>query len=180
MPVVQTAWWEALLSDPSSGMEMQQQVTYPSTEEYTEFARRHEPSLRYALVAQLGYEAGREATQDALVYAWEHWGRIRSVSNPGGYLFRVAKRRALRRRTTRDSAVIDLPISDVPRVEPGLDDALGRLSKRQRAVVFLVEGLGLSYQETADQLGISRSAVQTHLERALARLRSDLGVTLDA
>jgi DNA-directed RNA polymerase specialized sigma24 family protein len=161
-------------------MAMQQQVTYPSTEEYTEFARRHEPSLRYALVAQLGYEAGREATQDALVYAWEHWDRIRSVSNPGGYLFRVAKRRALRHRATRQPVAADSSAPGVPRVEPGLDDALGHLSKRQRAVVLLVEGLGLTYQETADQLGISRSAVQTHLGRALARLRSHLGVTLDA
>lgn len=167
------------MGDPSSGMAMQQQVSYPSTEEYTEFARRHEPSLRYALVAQLGYEAGRDATQDALVYAWEHWDRIRSVSNPGGYLFRVAKRRALRRRATRGSVGMDLPDGDSPRIEPKLDDALRHLSKRQRSVVFLVEGLGLTYQETADQLGISRSAVQTHLERALARLRNDLGVTLD-
>ena len=158
---------------------MQQQMPCPSTEEYTEFARRHEPSLRYALVAQLGYQTGREATQDALVYAWEHWGRIRSVSNPGGYLFRVAKRRALRQRATRGSLAMDLPENPSPRIEPKLDDALRHLSKRQRAVVFLVEGLGLSYQETADQLDISRSAVQTHLERALARLRSDLGVALD-
>jgi DNA-directed RNA polymerase specialized sigma24 family protein len=177
--VVQLVSSEALLGEPSSGIAVQQKVTYPSTEDYTEFARRHEPSLRYALVAQLGYEAGREATQDALVWAWEHWGRIRSVSNPGGYLFRVAKRRALRQRVSRGSVVVDLPEPGSPRIEPGLDDALGHLSKRQRAVVFLVEGLGLSYQETADQLGISRSAVQTHLERALARLRDDLGVTLD-
>ena len=159
---------------------MQQQVTYPSAQEYAEFARRHEPSLRYALVAQLGYQTGREATQDALVYAWEHWDRIRSVSNPGGYLFRVARRRALRQRATRGSVGMDLPGSDSPRMEPKLDNALRQLSKRQRSVVFLVEGLGLTYQETADQLGISRSAVQTHLERALARLRSELGVTLDA
>jgi RNA polymerase sigma-70 factor (ECF subfamily) len=74
---------------------------------------------------------------------------------------------------------MDLPDGDSPRIEPKLDDALRHLSKRQRSVVFLVEGLGLTYQETADQLGISRSAVQTHLERALARLRNDLGVTLD-
>ena len=129
---------------------MQQQMPCPSTEEYTEFARRHEPSLRYALVAQLGYQAGREATQDALVYAWEHWGRIRSVTNPGGYLFRVAKRRALRQRATRGTLVMDLPENPSPQIEPSLNDALRHLSKRQRAVVFLVEGLGLSYQETPE------------------------------
>ena len=161
-------------------MAMQKQTTYPSTAEYTEFARLHERSLRYALVAQLGYETGREATQDALVYAWEHWDRIQSAENPGGYLFRVAKRRALRQRRKQGAVLMEPSASGSPRVEPKLDGALRHLSKRQRAVVFLIEGLGMSYQQTADQLDISRSAVQTHLERGLDRLRTELGVTLDA
>jgi RNA polymerase sigma factor (sigma-70 family) len=161
-------------------MRMQTQMTDPSIDEYTAFARQHERSLRYALVAQIGYEAGREATQDALVYAWEHWDRMQSVENPGGYLFRVAKRRALRQRTTRGAVAMEVSDRVAPRVEPRLDTALLHLSKRQRAVVYLVEGLGMTYQETAEQLSISRSAVQTHLERALNRLRTEMGVTLDA
>jgi RNA polymerase sigma-70 factor (ECF subfamily) len=156
-------------------------VGFPTTAEYTEFARRHEQSLRYALVAHLGYEAGREAVQDALVYAWEHWDRLQSVGNPGGYLFRVAKRRALRYRLRRDAGVVGgLTDETTPRVEPKLEESLRRLSTQQRAVVFLVEGLGLTYQETADHLNISRSSVQTHLKRGLQRLRTELGVRSDA
>jgi RNA polymerase sigma factor (sigma-70 family) len=56
---------------------------------------------------------------------------------------------------------------------------LERLSRRQRTVVLLVEGLGLTYKETSRLLGVSRSSVQSHLERALDRLRRDLGVTQD-
>lgn len=84
LPVVQAPRNRALLGSSFSRMEVQAQMTYPSTKEYTEFARQHERSLRYALVAHLGYEAGRDATQDALVFAWEHWDRIRSARNPGG------------------------------------------------------------------------------------------------
>lgn len=148
----------------------------PSTDVFTEFAREVEPPLRYTLVAELGYHRGREAAQDALVFAWEHWDRLDSVENRGGYLYRVAKRRALRRVRRQFPSSVDPSHHDPPIVEPGLDAALRHLSGRQRAVVFLVEGLGFTHQQTADFLGVSRSTVQTHLERALRRLRTDLGV----
>ena len=155
---------------------MATQLAPPATSEFTAFAEQHEPALRHSLVAHLGYEAGREATQDALVYAWEHWDRISAADNPGGYLFRVAKRRAWKRLARPNPILDERPDEELPWVEPGLEDALHRLSRQQRAVVFLVEGLGLSYQETADRLNLSRSSVQTHLERGLSKLRTELGV----
>lgn len=142
------------------------------------FAIAVEPRLRYALVAHLGYDAGREATQDALVYAWEHWDKVASTANPPGYLFRIAKRRALRGRRALPM-LLEPPITDPPPPEPKLEQALSTLSTKQRAVVYLVEALGLTYQEAADMLQVSRSSVQTHLERGLARLRSALGVSTD-
>ncbi|MEA1903424.1 MAG: sigma-70 family RNA polymerase sigma factor [Actinomycetota bacterium] len=150
---------------------MQTQMTYPALREYTAFARRHEPALRHSLVAHLGYEAGREATQDALVFARENWNRLQSTHNPGGYLFRVAKRRALRRARTRTEIPFERSADELPWVEPKLEEALRQLSRRQRAVVFLVEGLGLSHREAAEQLNISKSAVQTHLESHVKALR---------
>lgn len=149
----------------------------PPTDVFTEFAREIEAPLRYALVAELGYHRGREAAEDALVYAWEHWDRLGAVTNRGGYLYRVAKRRALRHGSRHQfPALVDPPHHDPPITEPGLHTALRHLSGRQRAVVYLVEGLGMTHQETADFLDVSRSSVQTHLERALRHLRDELGV----
>ena len=148
----------------------------PSTQLFTEFAREVEAPLRYALVAELGYHRGREAAQDALVFAWEHWDRLDTVGNRGGYLYRVAKRRALRHGRRQFPSLVDPPHHDPPVTEPGLRAALRHLSARQRAVVYLVEGLGMTHSETSDFLGISRSSVQTHLERGLHHLRSELGV----
>lgn len=153
------------------------QLAPPGSREFTEFAERHEPALRHSLVAHLGYDAGREAAQDALVFAWENWEKVRATENPGGYLFRVAKRRAWKRRAARAGFPVDPPDEELPWVEPKLESALRHLSPRQRAVVFLVEGLGLSYQEAADRLNLSRSSVQTHLERAMAKLRGELGAS---
>ncbi len=63
-----------------------------------------------------------------------------------------------------------------PRVEPGLPLALTQLSARQRTVVVLVLAYEVSQREAALLLGISRGSVQRHLDRGLARLRSELGV----
>lgn len=150
-----------------------------SVDAFTAFATVAEPKLRYALVASHGYDRGREATQDALIYAWEHWDRICATSNPTGYLYRIATRRAMR--VKHHLPLLVEPQVDEPApVEPGLERALSELSDKQRAAVFLVEGLGITYQEAADILGVSRSTVQTHLERGMSRLRATLGVETDA
>ena len=154
-------------------------VRRQSVDDFTRFAREIEPRMRYALVAALGYDRGRDAAQDALVFAWEHWDRIRATENPAGYLYRVAKRRA-GRGLRRPPEVLMLPPPDPDPPEPGLEDALMQLSRKQRAAVFLVEGAGLTYQEAADMLDVSRSTLQTHLERGMARLRRTLGVSTDA
>ncbi len=48
----------------------------PSAAEFAVFVRAVEPGLRQALVATYGAIDGREATVDALSWAWEHWDRI--------------------------------------------------------------------------------------------------------
>jgi hypothetical protein len=60
---------------------------------FSVFLGEVEPRLRQALVATYGPVDGREATVDALSWAWEHWDRLGDVANPAGYLFRVGQRR---------------------------------------------------------------------------------------
>jgi RNA polymerase sigma-70 factor (ECF subfamily) len=52
--------------------------------------------------------------------------------------------------------------------------AIDRLPANQRAVLLLVRLEGLSYQETADALGITLGAVESRLFRAMRRLASEL------
>src|SRR5215469_926755 len=65
---------------------------------FTEFVSAVEPRLRRALVAAYGFDEGREATAEALAYAWEHWDRLRLMSNIPGYLFRVGQTKRRRKR----------------------------------------------------------------------------------
>jgi DNA-directed RNA polymerase specialized sigma24 family protein len=150
-------------------------------EVFTEFVREVEPRLRQSLIAALGGEAGREATAEALAWAWEHWSRLEGMTNPGGYLYRLGKNRAttvLRRR--RVFPFSPQPSEDGPWIEPGLPAALARLSKGQRVAVLLIHGFGWTYREVADHLGVGISTVQTHAERGMAKLRYELKVETHA
>lgn len=60
-------------------------------------------------------------------------------------------------------------------LDPEIEAALGKLSKRQRAVVLLHNVVGLSGDEIAGVLGTSRRAVYGLIERGEARLRRTLG-----
>jgi RNA polymerase sigma-70 factor (ECF subfamily) len=144
-------------------------------ESLTAFVKETEPRLRHALVASLGQERGCEATAEALAYAFEHWDRIESMDNPAGYLYRVGRSRALHDRFYPRFQPV--PEESVNNVEPGLPAALRRLSEKQRVAVVMVHAYGWSREETASLLGLSKSTVDTHLQRGLSKLRRALGVT---
>ena len=133
-----------------------------------------EPRLRHALVALYGQEQGRDATAEALAYAWEHRERIKSMTNAAGYLYRVGRSRGRNRRLTPRFEPIQ-PDS-WPDLEPGLPGALHGLSERQRLTVVMVHGYGYNRREVASLLDISVSSVDTHLARGLDKLRKKLGI----
>lgn len=157
---------------------VESEAVSPRTDQgFEPFFARCEPSLRAALVSRFGPELGREAAAEALGYGWQHWDRVAAMDNPAGYLYRVGERWARRQRRPRPLPWgRPRPEPTPPDVEPRLDQALRRLSPRQRQAVVLTAGFGLTHAEVADLLGLSRSAVQNHVERGLGRLRVDLGV----
>lgn len=145
---------------------------------FTEFVKLYEPQLRIALMSAYGPDRGRDATAEALAYGWEHWDRVRQMEAPVGYLYRVGQSKTRRRLRPRPDAV---PLVGAESwVEPGLPAALGRLSRKQRMAVVLVDGYGWTHGEAAAVMSVSQATVRTHLRRGLRKLRSALGVTADA
>lgn len=145
------------------------------TDSFSEFVLANERHLREALSAACGDQVGREAAADALEYAWENWDRLKDMENPAGYLFKVGRGRG-RRMLSRTRPVFDRvdPVR-LPDVEPKLPEALARLSERQRLVVVLIHCDQWSQGEVAGLLGLSRSSVRNHLERAMDSLRKAIG-----
>lgn len=112
------------------------------------------------------------------------------INNPRAYLYRIASNILadhFRSVTSRHGA-LHQPLSDtVVDVMPGPEDALlsrdelmrlqraiDELPERQREVIMLHKFKGLSYQEIADQLGISKNTVMVHMMRALAHCREQV------
>lgn len=145
--------------------------------DFEAFVAEAGPRLRAALLARYGPHRGADVTAEALAYAWEHWDRISAMGNPAGYLYRVAQSQA-RRGIFRPKPQLPKPriAYQPPIVEPGLKPAMDRLSPRQREVVVLVHGLGWTVTEVSELLGIGFSSTKKHLERAMDRLRNELGV----
>lgn len=137
------------------------------------FVRVAEPRLRRALLGAVGVDRVDDAVAEALAYAYEHRKRLDTMSNPVGYLFRVGQSKSRSRRPLR--LFRETPPA-LPDVEPGLVPGLLALPESQRTAVWLAHGCGWTHPEIAEALGISASTVATHVARALARLRTELGV----
>lgn len=143
---------------------------------FAPFVSASERALRQSLTAALGGELGRDATAEALAYGWEHWDRVGDMENPAGYLYRVGLnwgRKSAKRKAVVFPATV---VEEADWVEPGLPDALARLSEKQRVVVYLVHGLDWSLSEVAELLEVSKGTVQKHMERGMSRLRRHLKV----
>jgi DNA-directed RNA polymerase specialized sigma24 family protein len=135
------------------------------------------PKLIRAFAGCRGVSGAADAAAEAIAYAFEHWERVSSMDNPGGYLYRVGQSR------TRPALLPDLPHpAEVgePEVEPDLVPALLALPETQRTAVWLVHACGWTYDEVAAAIGTSTSMVGNHVSRAMQRLRRRLEVDLDA
>jgi DNA-directed RNA polymerase specialized sigma24 family protein len=136
---------------------------------FREFVAAVEPRLRRALVAAYGVQVGREATAEALGWAWEHWSRVAGMTNPAGYLFRVGQTSAQRSSRVRVTPTVDGPVTGDPWVEPGLDGALMDLTEHQRVAVVLCHGFEWTQREVAELLGVAlapRPALGFHSHRS--------------
>lgn len=102
------------------------------------FVRGDGQRLRRVMSSQYGVDIGCEATDAALAWAWEHWDRLRSMSNPAGYLYRVGQTHA--RRAVGRGRPVTLPPEPVSITESGrsidgdLADALRHQATRQSQV----------------------------------------------
>ncbi len=137
---------------------------------FEKFVAKTEPRLRAGLVAAYGPEVGQEATADAMAYCWEHWERLRAMTNPAGYLFRVGQTSA-RRSRNRQGHLPAPDTQELPHFEPGLVPALGKLTESQRVCVLAVHAFGWTQVEVGELLDVDPSTVRTHLARGLRKLQ---------
>jgi RNA polymerase sigma-70 factor (ECF subfamily) len=115
-------------------------------------------------------EAG-DAVHEVFLRAWEHGDSVRDASTPLGWLYRVADRHCFDVLDTRRRRSVDRLPPAPDEVSSGVDWETSRLLSqvleacsdrvRQVAIAYYVDGL--TQDETAAQLGISRKTVKEKL-----------------
>ncbi len=147
------------------------------------------PSLVGALAHHFGDRwLAEELAQEALIRVSDHWARVRQLSSPTGWAFRVAanlgtsrlrrvaaERRARRRHGHERAVHHDSDTADRLAVR----EALGQLTPPQREAVVLRFFLDLTVDEVAEVTGSTPGAVRGLTFRAMRVLRDVLDVQGD-
>jgi RNA polymerase sigma-70 factor (sigma-E family) len=151
---------------------------------FEEFVRaQHQAFLRYAVVLTSDPDLAQDLVQDVLIRVHRRWRRVQTYERPEQYVRRaivnayVSWRRTW---TVRNLVPFGSP-PDRPAPEPpgsessDLWERMARLPHRQRAAVVLRYYEGLTDAEIAEVLGCTAATVRSHVSKALAALRSDIG-----
>jgi RNA polymerase sigma-70 factor (sigma-E family) len=146
-------------------------------------AARSTALLRTAYLLTHDHALAEDLLQTALTKSWFAWGRI--SGSPEAYVRKVLVNTfasSWRRRWNGELATAELPergtddTADAITTEQDLWAAMGRLPRRQRAVVVLRYFEDLTEVQTADALGCSVGTVKSQASKALAKLRIDPGL----
>lgn len=146
---------------------------------FDDFYRLERGSLYRALALTLGdRDLAAEAVDEAMVRAYQRWGRLSSYDNPSGWVYRVGLNWAISR-VRRASRRPRVPSERVVHGEPQLPDpelaaAVAALPPRYRAVVVLRFDMDWSLEQIATALNVPAGTVKSRLHRALSVLRENL------
>jgi RNA polymerase sigma-70 factor (sigma-E family) len=150
--------------------------------DFDEFvAARSSRLLRTAYLLTRDHALAEDLLQTALTKAWFSWSRIEGDPEP--YVRKVLVNTFAswwRRRWNGEHAYAEPPEPDpAPGGHDTADErhdlwtAMGRLPRRQRAVIVLRYVEDLTEAETARLLGVSLGTVKSQTSKALAKLRID-------
>jgi RNA polymerase sigma-70 factor (sigma-E family) len=135
---------------------------------YVEFVTARQTHLRRIAYAICGdWDRADDLLQAALVKLYVAWPRVQRLGSEDAFVRRIIVR-----------ANVDEHRGSGRHQSPGAEghggatlfEALQALPAVQRKIVVLRHWLGLSVEETAEELGISPGSVRSHASRALASL----------
>jgi RNA polymerase sigma-70 factor (sigma-E family) len=143
--------------------------------------------LRTAFLLTHDWATAEDLLQTSLAKAWSAWRRMEGDPEP--YVRRIMVNTYAswwQRRWRGEHPTSELPESIVDGHEAGVDArdevwrALGRLPRRQRAVLVLRYFEDLPESEIAEILGVTAGTVKSQAAKALAKLRLDETLAVEA
>jgi len=149
--------------------------------------RRYQLPIFRLCLGILGNRSDAEdAAQDTFFTAWRALGRFRADARFSTWLYRLATNRCLKQLSRRPVPSVELTERPGSHGQPEAEyearqrleataAAVARLSPERRVPLILREVEGLSYNEIAEVLGVSMTAVKSRINRA----RGEVARTLD-
>lgn len=143
----------------------------------------------YLLRLSESKEIAEDCVHDVFVKLWTNREKMPGVENLNAYLYRMAHNHAfngLRKMATETLVLAELTNQGVPvqedpdmalnrkEVRQFIQDAISKLTPKQREVFIMSRELGLKQAEIAERLGISVLTVKAHLTDALNALRTEI------
>jgi RNA polymerase sigma-70 factor, ECF subfamily len=146
------------------------------------FEDEHEHLFKALYFVTGNSQDAEELMQDAFMKLWERWDQIERMSDPTGYLFRVALNGFRMRRRRAATALRRLaPVAEerdlFAEAETRADvrRLLLGLTVRQRAALLLVDLLGYSSEQAARILRVRPSTVRALATQGRRALRAKEG-----
>lgn len=133
--------------------------------------------------------AAEEITQEIFIKLWTNAEALNNVKNLGGYIYTITRNYSLNylRKTASDVKLVNelmrVAVADDNNTEARLaasecrqliSNAVSQLSPQRQLVYKLCKEDGLSYDEIAAQLNLSKHTVKNHLMAALSFINSYL------
>lgn len=175
-----------------SDAEIVARVLRGDQELFAHLVERYQAVLyRHALGMVASPDAAADLVQDSFVKGYTSLDRCQDPARFGAWVFRILRNRALdylkdrrRKNVPLDEGTAQLPGRDDPgtdleRAEMGraVTEALGALPPAQREAFLLKHVDGRSYEEMAEMLGGSVSALKMRVMRAREALQAVLSPT---
>ncbi|MEM9324946.1 MAG: RNA polymerase sigma-70 factor [Bacteroidota bacterium] len=164
---------------------------------YERFFKGH-----YAEIVRFSYrfvrsqQIAEEISQEVFMYIWEKRDTIQIQSSLRSYLYSAAKNRSInylklelpKTQAQRDISELEIGFEVPPPQDDGraeyvtkrVQQAVDALPKKCREIFILSRNAGLTYDEIAEELDISKKTVENQMGIALKKLREALKPLLKA
>jgi RNA polymerase sigma factor (sigma-70 family) len=150
-----------------------------NAEEFATWVQPHILKMRMLAMRMTSEDRADDVLQEALKRAWEKRHQFREDRGSGsGWLLAITADQARKsNRRPREGPIQVEPAGPVRDLDQAVDlqQALGRLSTRQRLAVDCYYYVGLSIATTAEAMHCSEGTVKSTLADARQRLRTILG-----
>lgn len=136
-------------------------------------------------------ETAMDLTHDVFLRAFQHWSQVQATSSPKAFLFTIAKNVLIDSYRRQASSIVEFS-EQVDQAGPDEDSsapqdsenlkrllqAIDHLPNQRREIIRLNKIEGLTTEEVAQHLSLSKRTVENQLYRAMKSLRNHLALLI--